>query len=119
MALGPDITLTNGESSKVFRQYTSQGIYIRDDSTVDEPIILTVKSTPKASGESSFLVRLDYSINRASTGVPLPDARCSVYLVQRGDLSVFNTEFRHQARLYLTSFFDDSTRVMRFERGEV
>jgi len=108
---GPDLVFSN----TTYRQL-DKGRYMNDASTLDEPTILTLKSSPKAQGESSYLIRLDYSKNR----VGLPDAKLATYIVVRGDIAGnYSNDVIIATSAHLQAFLADAARAARFFKGEV
>lgn len=89
------------------------GHYIADSATLDEMETLKVKSTLKPNGISSFVVRVDKSINSLGG----PDKTLSVYTVVAGHLQDFTPALKaillDRVRALLTE-----ANILRIERGE-
>jgi len=64
------------------------GEYINTASTHDEKKTLSVQSTLKAKGQSSFVLRFDEHRNAVDTSSP--DDALAVYTVVRGDFRVYS-----------------------------
>lgn len=91
------------------------GKYINQDSTFDEKRTLSVQSTLKATGISSFAIRFDENVNGV---VGQPDDPLSVYLVTRGNFRVYGpAEVRsYIVKLYSLATEANLTRIYRDER---
>lgn len=98
--------------------FVDTGVYVADDSTLDQMSTLKVTSDIKPSGTSSFVVRCDVRKNSAVAG--LPDVNIAGYFVFRGDLADFTLteklDIVNRVALVLTS--SSGANITRIERGE-
>lgn len=89
------------------------GHYIADSASLDEMETLKVKSTLKPNGVSSFVIRVDKSVNALGG----PDKTISVYTVVAGHLQDFTPAIKtillDRVRAVLTE-----ANIARIERGE-
>jgi len=92
------------------------GRWIRSDSTVDQPIVLSAKSTVNPDGISDFVLRVDQSVNSPTLG--LPDSKLSVYLVCRYDTKTFHQGFISAAELMIHDAITRTNYLQRLMRGE-
>lgn len=92
------------------------GSYIDQASTIDEKQTLTIKSTLKPTGTSSFVVRFDKSQNSSVAGAP--DDVQTVYVVSRGDFRVY-TPADYRAMVAQLNAVMSEANIIRLFRGEL
>lgn len=89
------------------------GHYVADTATLDQMETLKVKSTLKANGNSSYVVRAD----KAKNQIDGPDANLAVYIVISGRIDAFTAAEKTVLIDRVRAVLNEAN-MIRIERGE-